>query len=374
MSPLCKPCPTTVPGTGCGYCSSNSNLKFTNLRGFAAEVFSRLSNCRSVGSIVAAAFLLAVALAFAGCTSYSPHSATSEAVLSLSATSFNFNTVVIGKSATQTLHIANTGAAPLTLDSVTLKSSQFSLTGPSVPRTILPAQKVDYTLTFEPNRAGNATAAIQIASNASNSPAAVSLAGVAEKASAALQVTPSSISFGNQKLQATATQNVTLKNTGDINITISGVTAAGAGFGYSSLSPGSTLTPNQSLTFQIWFRPQTSGSASGHISILSSNLSTPASIDVSGAGVTSGTSSPLPPVQHSVALSWDPSASSVTGYRVYRDDGSGFLPLTSVSADLTYTDATVVSGTTYHYAVTAVDAVGDESSFSNEATAVIPTP
>jgi hypothetical protein len=347
-------------------------LKFQNLRGFAAEVFSRRFNCRSVESILATAFLLAVASAFAGCAGYASHSATSEAVLSLSATSFNFSTVVLGKSATQTLHIANTGAAPLTLDSVTLKSSQFSLAGPSVPRTILPAQKVDYTLTFEPSVAGNATAAIQIASNASNSPAAVSLAGVAEKAFAGLQVTPSSISFGNQKLQATATQNVTLKNTGDINITISGVTSAGAGFGFSSLAPGSAIAPNKSLTFQIWFRPQTNGSASGHISILSSNLSGPASIDVTGVGITSGVNSP-PPVQHSVALSWGPSASSVTGYRVYRDDGSGFLPLTSVIANLTYTDATVVSGGTYHYAVTAVDAVGDESSFSNEATAVIPT-
>lgn len=340
-------------------------------------MFSRHSNCRSAGSIVAAAFLLAVALAFAGCTSYSPHSATSEPFLSLSATSFNFNTVVIGKSATQTLHIANTGAAPLTLDSVTLKSSQFSLTGPSVPRTILPAQTMDYTLTFAPTAAGNATAAIQIASNASTTPSSVSLAGVAEKAFAALQVTPSSISFGNQTLQAAATKNVTLKNTGDINITISGITAAGAGFGFSSLSPGSTLTPNQSMTFQIWFRPQTSGSASGHISILSSNLSAPETIDVAGAGVTSGTGSPPPPpppLQHSVALSWGPSPSPVTGYRVYRDGGSGFLPLTSVIANLSYTDATVVSGSTYHYAVTAVDSLGDESSFSNQATAVIPAP
>ena len=339
-------------------------------------MFSRLFNYRSAGSIFAAAFLLAVALVFAGCTSYSPHSAASnEAVLSLSATSFNFNTVVIGKSATQTLHITNTGAAPLTLESVTLKSSQFSLTGPSVPRAILPTQKVDYALTFEPSVAGNAAAAIQIASNASSSPAAVSLAGVAEKAFAALQVTPSSISFGNQILQAIATKNVTLKNTGDINVTISGVTAVGAGFGYSSIAPGSTITPNQSLTFQIWFRPNTNGSASGHISILSSNLSAPETINVSGAGITSGTgSSSPPPLQHSVALSWGPSASSVTGYRVYRDGGSGFLPLTSVITNLTYTDATVVSGDTYHYAVTAVDAVGDESSFSNEATAVIPTP
>ena len=336
-------------------------------------MFSRPSNYRFFGSIIQAASLVVVSLTVVGCNSYAPHAAQSEPVLSLSATSFNFNTVVIGKSSTQTLHIANTGTAPLTLESVTLKSSQFSLTGPSAPRTILPAQQLDYTLSFEPSVAGNASAAIQIISNASNIPAAVSLAGVAEKAFAAVQVTPASINFGSLKLQSTTTQNVTVKNTGDINITISGITVTGAGFGYSNLSPGSLLTPNQTMTFQIWFRPQTNGSASGHISILSSNLSTPAGIDVSGAGVTSGTTNPTP-VQHSVALSWGPSASAVTGYRVYRDDGAGFLPLTAVVTNLAYTDTTVVSGNTYHYAVTAVDALGAESPFSNEATAVIPTP
>jgi HYDIN/CFA65/VesB-like, Ig-like domain len=190
---------------------------------------------------------------------------------------------------------------------------------------------------------------------------------------AALQVTPSSISFGNQTLQSTTTENVTIKNTGNINVTINGITVVGAGFGYSTLSPGSTLTPNQSVTFQVWFRPQVSGSAAGNISVLSSNLSTPASISVSGTGVTSAPTSPSP-VAHSVLLSWSPSASAVAGYRVYRDNGSGLLALTSVIPDLAYTDTSVVSGSTYHYAVTAVDAAGAESTLSNEVTAVIPTP
>ena len=370
---MCRTCPTTVPGTGCGYCFSNSKLEFSNLRGFAAGVFLRISNYRSVGSVATAASLLVVVLVVVGCASVTPRSVATQPVISLSATSFNFNTVVIGQSATQTLHIANPGAAPLTLNSIALQSSQFSLTGPSVPRTVLPAQIVDYTLSFVPTAAGSASASVQITSNASITPASVSLAGVGEKAFAAVQVTPSSISFGNLKLQSTATQNVTLTNTGDINITISGITVAGAGFGYSSLSPGTSLTPNQSVSFQIWFRPQTSGSASGNISILGSNLATPASISVSGAGVTFNPTSPTP-VQHSVSLSWGPSPSSVLGYRVYRDDGSGLSPISSVIPDLAYTDATVVSGSTYHYAVTAVDAVGNESPFSSEVTAVIPTP
>lgn len=341
-------------------------------------MFSQRSNYVSIRSIASAASLLIIALAIVGCASYPPHSSPGGPVISLSTSSFNFNTVVIGQSATQTLHITNTGAAPLTLNSVALKSSQFSLTGPSAPRTVLPAQKVDYTISFVPTTAGSASASVQVTSNASNTPASVSLAGVAEKAFAAAQVTPSSISFGNLKLQSTATQSVTLKNTGDINITISGITVAGAGFGYSSLSPGYSLTPNQSVTFQIWFRPQTGGSASGHVSILSSNLATPASVSVSGDGVTSNPGSPNPgsppPVQHTVALSWGPSGSPVAGYRVYRDEGSGFSPLSAILPDLTYTDSTVTSGSTYRYVVTAVDSSGGESPYSNDATAVIPTP
>ena len=336
-------------------------------------MFSRLSNNRFIGSLVSTAFSLIVALGISGCTSYAPRSTASAPAITLSASSFNFKSVAIGHSSTQVLHITNSGAAPLTLDSVTLKSSQFAVSGPSVPRTILPSQLVDYTLMFEPSIAGNASASVQISSNASNSPTSVSLAGVAEKTIAAVQVSPPAISFGNHTLQSTTTQNVALKNTGDINVIVSGITVAGAGFGYANLAPGTSLTPNQSVTFQIWFRPQSSGSASGHVSILSSNLASPASIDVSGAGVTSATTSP-PPVPHSVALSWDSSPTPVTGYRVYRDHGSGLLPVTSILADLSFTDSAVVSGTTYHYAVTAVDANGDESPFSNEATAVIPLP
>ena len=191
----------------------------------------------------------------------------------------------------------------------------------------------------------------------------------------AVQVSPSVVSFGNQVLQSTATQNVTIQNTGNINITISGITVVGAGFGYSTLSPGSTLTPKQSVTFQVWFRPQTSGSASGQVSILSSSLTTPASVSVSGMGVTSTSPSPTPtPVQHTVALSWNPSSSPVVGYLVYRDGGTGLTPLSTILPGLTYTDSTVISGATFRYVVAAVDSAGAESPFSNEVTAVIPTP
>jgi fibronectin type 3 domain-containing protein len=76
-----------------------------------------------------------------------------------------------------------------------------------------------------------------------------------------------------------------------------------------------------------------------------------------------------------VQLNWNASTSQVVGYRVYRSEVSGgsFSALngTAINA-LTYDDTSVSSGTTYYYVVKAVDASGNESVQSNQATAVIP--
>ena len=321
----------------------------------------------------AAVFIpLAVSLFLSGCIGVASRTPPAAPALALSTTSFNFSNVVIGKTATQTLHINNTGSSALTIESLSLESQQFSFTGPAVPRTILPAQSASYAISFVPTISGSLSASLQITTNASSAPVEVSLAGVGEKAFTALQVSPPSVAFGNHTLQSTHTQTVTLRNTGDINLNISGVTVTGAGFGFSNLSPGVSVSPNQSVSFQVWFSPAVVGSASGRVSILSASLPSPTSISLSGEGVNSTSTSPETP--HAVSLSWDASSSSIMGYRVYRSSVSGadFTLLTATVPDVGYIDSTVASGHTYYYVVTAVDPVGVESPFSNQVTAVIP--
>jgi fibronectin type 3 domain-containing protein len=93
----------------------------------------------------------------------------------------------------------------------------------------------------------------------------------------------------------------------------------------------------------------------------------PAAVSLSGTGVA--------PVQHSVALSWTASTSTVTGYNVYRGTVSGG-PYTKINSSLitglTYTDSTVVSGTQYFYVATAVDSSGNESVDSGAVSATVP--
>ena len=80
---------------------------------------------------------------------------------------------------------------------------------------------------------------------------------------------------------------------------------------------------------------------------------------------------------HSVALTWNASTSTVTGYNVYRSTVSGaqYAKLNSMLvAGMAFTDTTVVSGSgiTYYYVTTAVDSSGGESIPSNEVPAKVP--
>ena len=83
-------------------------------------------------------------------------------------------------------------------------------------------------------------------------------------------------------------------------------------------------------------------------------------------------------IPHSVTLNWIASTSpNVIGYNVYRATQPNgpftkfnFTPIAGTS----YTDTAVQAGLTYYYLATAVDSNHNESAYSNQAQATVPTP
>ena len=80
----------------------------------------------------------------------------------------------------------------------------------------------------------------------------------------------------------------------------------------------------------------------------------------------------------SVALAWDSSPSpNVVSYRIYYGTAPGtysqpFGQGVNVGNATTYTVTGLSSATTYYFAATAIDSLGDESQFSNETSATTP--
>jgi hypothetical protein len=290
--------------------------------------------------------------------------------LSVTPSSVNFSTVVIGQKNTQTLNLANTGSGTLTVQSIQVTGTGFSGTLPTFPMTINAGSSQNITVAFAPTTAATDTGTVTITSNNPSSPDSVSLSGVGQATAPSLQFNPTSEAFGTTTLSTKNSKTATLKNTGNTSITFSSVTVTGAGFGVTSLSSGMSLTPQQQATFTVWFQPGVAGAVNGSLSVNGNGLSSPVTMSLSGTGQ-SGTSS------HSVALSWGASTSSVTGYYVFRGTATGgpYSQLnSSPNTSLGFTDSTVAAGNKYFYVVTSVDTTGTQSVFSNEVSAQVPTP
>jgi hypothetical protein len=122
------------------------------------------------------------------------------------------------------------------------------------------------------------------------------------------------------------------------------------------------------------------GLANGAYTVTPSNTGysfTPASqsVTISSANVTGANFTAAAQLTHTVALTWNASTSLAVSYYVYRSvvSGTGFTKIGSTpGAVLSYTDMSVLNGTTYYYVTTTVDAANAESAYSNLATAVIP--
>jgi fibronectin type 3 domain-containing protein len=128
-----------------------------------------------------------------------------------------------------------------------------------------------------------------------------------------------------------------------------------------------TIPAGQSVPVTLKFTPQSSGTASGQLTFRTNDPKSPAIATATGAGIGGK--------QHSVALAWVPSSSTVTGYNVYRGTASGsYAKLAGLLVSAAYTDASVKSGTAYFYVTTAVNSSGAESAKSNEVRVQIPTP
>jgi hypothetical protein len=290
--------------------------------------------------------------------------------LTESATSLSFGSVTVSSPATQSLALTSSGAAPVTVNSVSIAGTGFTIVAGTFPATLNPNQTLTLQIQFKPTASGSATGQLTISSNSTTGgTAVVSLSGTGTAASPQLTLGATTLSFGSVSVNSSTTQSLTLTSSGASSLKVNSASITGAGFTLVGGSFPLTLNPQQSTTLQVQFRPTASGSVTGQLTISSNSTSGgTAVVSLSGTGA---------PVAHETDLSWTaPSSSpdSVAGYHIYRSTGSGSFALlnSSIDTQTAYVDSTVVSGATYNYIVKSVDSNGVESIASNQTTVTIP--
>jgi hypothetical protein len=181
-------------------------------------------------------------------------------------------TVTAGQTATFT--VAATGTAPLSYqwsknDAVMSGATSSSYT---TPATTSSDDGAKFSVLIS-NTAGSVTSnAATLTVNTAQAPA--------------IQVSPSSISFGNNVVGSTLSRALVISNTGTSALTISQATPTGSSpFGVSGLSLPLSVNPGQQVTVTVTFLPTTTGPVSGSLSIVSNAPTSPTSVGLSGTGV-----------------------------------------------------------------------------------------
>lgn len=290
---------------------------------------------------------------------------TFSAQISANPSSVAFGTVAEGTTNSQSIILTNSGGNTLTFSQIGVMGAGFGQTGLSTATTIAPGGRITFNATFAPTSASAVSGSIALTTSGTPSPLTISLSGTGQATSLLLSASPTSLAFGNVMDQSSNQLTTMVKNTGNSNVTISGVNVTGAGFSASGIINGTVLTPGQSVPLTVSFAPSSGGAVSGNVSVTSNATNSPVNVSLSGTGM------------HSVVLTWDASPTMGVTYNVFRGTAAGAEGTTPINtspvAALTYTDVNVAPGTGYYYTVEAVDS-GGSSGPSNEAAAKIPTP
>jgi len=210
--------------------------------------------------------------------------------LSLSSTSAGFGSVLVGTNRSQTLIVTNTGWAAITISAKSVRAAGYSVSGLTNPYTLAAGKSLTVSVNFVPTSAGLFSGYISFNSKNPNSNVnyMVTRTGVV---AATLATIPTGVSFGTVTNGTMNSQGVQIKNTGTAGVTISSVTASGAGLSVSGISLPTPLPVGQTTTFTVAFSPTATGNVTGAVTITSPNSIY--TLPVSGSGSTATRTLPL---------------------------------------------------------------------------------
>ncbi|MGA7443709.1 MAG: choice-of-anchor D domain-containing protein [Candidatus Sulfotelmatobacter sp.] len=280
----------------------------------------------------------------------------SEAVTAVPS-SVSFGQVAIGSSATVPVVLTNDRPWNVILSEVQTTGREFSMKGATFPLTLGKGQSVTLNVIFTPESVGMAGGSALVSGPKTLTIPLIGTGKAGTPAAAGqLTVTPATLNFGSVPDGTTVTQSISLSAVGS-SVTVSSSASSSSQFVLNGATFPLTIAAGQSVSFNVAFTPQSSGTASGSLSFASNASSSSILEQLTGTGTAT---------RYNVNLSWNPS-SDVTGYNVYRSTtatGQFSKINSSVTPNTAYSDSTVVSGQTYYYAATSVNTAGQESALS----------
>ena len=204
-----------------------------------------------------------------------------------------FGNVGVGSPQTKTFTVANTGSGTLTLGTVGVTAGQgFTVTGPE-SGSVAGSGSTTFTVTFTPTAemigAGQKSATVSFTHNdgEKTTPYRFTVTASATGGILAVDESAGGLAFGNTPLDSPKTETVTIRNTGNVALTVGSVSVSGTGFSLVSAWSSQSIAAGGSATVSVRFAPASAGGKSGTLTVTASGAASgsPATVALTGTGI-----------------------------------------------------------------------------------------
>ncbi|MCC6254616.1 MAG: choice-of-anchor D domain-containing protein [Ignavibacteriaceae bacterium] len=200
----------------------------------------------------------------------------------------SFGSVNVGSSANLNVTVNNTGDAPLTLSGIVSSDPQFTFTPNAFPVNIAAGGNSVFVVTFTPTAAATVNANLTFTHNAAGSPSNYALTGIGFTTAPVFNLSAASLAFGNVSVGGNVTLPVTVSNTGNAALTISGIVSSDAHYTFAPNTFPINVIAGGNAVFNVTFAPTVAGAVPGTLTFTHNAAGSPSVLNLSGTGQTQG--------------------------------------------------------------------------------------
>ena len=249
-------------------------------------------------------------------------------------------------SAAKTVTVSSVGTAGLTVNAPAVtgaNAGDFAVTANTCAAQPV-GTECTVTVTFRPNGPGPRTATLTVPSDAvSTWTSAVPLTGTGIGAAVpGISVAPASLAFGDRLTDATGTgRSVTVTNTGDAPLHVSGLTLDGTDAGqFTAVGCTAAVAPGGTCLVDVLFTPTSDGAKTATLTVASDAPGTAPVVDLTGTGIT-----PRVAVTPTTLAFGDQATGTTSAARTVTVSNPGTAPLTVSGLTVTGANASEFAAT-----------------------------
>lgn len=212
--------------------------------------------------------------------------APAQPVATLSARSLDFGVQTLGSTRAMSITLGNVGSGDLHLRAISGLSGNFGATGTclAAPKTLAPGMSCVALFSFSPSVFGQQQASVHFLDDAAGSQT-VTLVG--RGTASIIEADATKLDFGTVFVGTTAKRVVTLKNRGDTDLRIAGISVASDAFSETDTCRAAAIAPASSCVISALFTPRAASTLSVDMRIDSNAIGGPLLLRVTGSGTVS---------------------------------------------------------------------------------------